>query len=82
MPKLSGETQRHQAVNRPETSMNEYSSDAPNRKNKAAKLRELPLPKLGGLTSSVICSHEPICLNSDACIRRTMGYAMGKRNTP
>ena len=31
---------------------------------------------------SVICSHTPICADSESCIRRTMEYAMGVRRKP
>lgn len=38
----------------------------------------LPLRKLGGLASSVVCSHVPSCTDAEDCIKHTMKSAVGK----
>lgn len=47
--------------------------------------RNLPLIERGKNTTtmtSVVCPHEPICETAEACVRRSMEYAMGFRKTP
>lgn len=44
--------------------------------------RDLPMPKMGGVESSVVCAHQPVCPDAQTCIRRTMEYCMGRRATP
>ena len=57
---------------------------APRKDDRKPKEVALKMPPLGDgeLSVSVLCSHNPVCKTSDACIRRTMEYAMGKRATP
>ncbi len=49
---------------------------------KKPRSTDLPLKKIGDTQSCVVCSHHPPCENAEACIRRTMEYAMGKRAQP